>query len=123
MLLAAARGLVGVSLVTANPLFALWVGARIQTDVGLSMATVGVTASVLIVTTFVLYKALTRLSAAYDDAVGRIGPRGQLPWQTPTCVERRANAAVQPTSATEWIAVATSAAAVVAFGIWFFFLA
>jgi hypothetical protein len=123
MVLGGLTALVGVSLVTAGPLFALWVGARFQTEVGLSMTTVGVTAGVLIVITFVLYKAFTRLSAAYDDAVRRTGPRGQLPWLAPVGVERRAIAAGQPRSATDWIAVAAAAAAVVAFVIWFFFLA
>jgi hypothetical protein len=112
-----------VSLLTAGPLLALWAGSRIQTEAGLSMTAVGVAVGVLSVTTFLLYKALTRLSTAYDHAVGRTRPRRQLAWQEPVGVHRRAIAAQEPPSAIDWVIVVTAASAVVAFGIWFFFLA
>jgi hypothetical protein len=51
--------LVSVNLWTGGPLFALWVGSRIQAAVGqLSMAAVGATVAALIVETLVLYKVL-----------------------------------------------------------------
>jgi hypothetical protein len=105
------------------PLLALWVGSRVQTEVGLSMAAVAITLGMLIVTSLPLYKALTHLNAAYDEAVRRTRPRRQLPWQEPLSGKRRAIASQQPLSAIECIVVATVVAAVLAFALWFFFLA
>jgi hypothetical protein len=122
--LAALTTFVTVNLVTGGPLLALWVGSRIQTAAGqLSMAAVGATIGILIVETFVLYKALTFLNAAYNEAIGRSLPRRQLPWHKPMSGERGSFAAKRPLLATERIVVWTVVAAGLAFEAWFFVLA
>jgi hypothetical protein len=122
--LGALTTLVSVNLLTGGPLLALWVGSRIQTAVGhLSMGAVGATLGVLIVETFLLYKALTYLNAAYNDAIGRTLPRRQLAWHKPMSGERRSAEAKQPLSATERIVVSTVVLAILAFEGWFFFFA
>jgi hypothetical protein len=122
--LGAMTTLVSVNLLTGGPLLALWVGSRIQTAVGhLSMGAVGATLGVLIVETFLLYKALTYLNAAYDEAIDRTLPRRQMPWHKPMSGERRSMSAKRPLSATERIVVATVVLAILAFEGWFFFFA
>jgi hypothetical protein len=87
------------------------------------MAAVGASVGVLIVTTFLLYRVLSHLNAAYDEAVGRTRPRRQLPWNKPVSGERRDVAAEQPASAVEGVVVRTVVAAGLAFGVWFFLFA
>jgi hypothetical protein len=113
-----------VNLLTGGPLLALWVGSRVQTAVGqLSMGAVGATLGVLIFETLLLYKALTYLNAAYNEAIGRTLPRRQVPWHKPMSGERRSVAVKRPLSATERIVVATVVLALLAFEGWFFVLA
>jgi hypothetical protein len=100
------------------------VGSRIQTAVGqLSMAAVGATIGVLIVETLLLYKALTYVNAAYNQAIGRTLPRRQLPWHKPMSGERRSLQVRRPLSATERIVVGLVVAAVLGFEVWFFVFA
>jgi hypothetical protein len=122
--LGAMTALVTVNLLTGGPLLALWVGSRVQTAVGqLSMGAVGATLGVLIFETLLLYKALTYLNAAYNEAIGRTLPRRQVPWHKPMSGERRSVAVKRPLSATERIVVATVVLALLAFEGWFFVLA
>jgi hypothetical protein len=116
--------LVSVNLWTGGPVFALWVGSRIQTAVGeLSMAAVGATVGVLIVETFVLYRLLALLNARYNVVIGRVVPRQQAAWLKPMSGERRALEVKRPLSAIERIVVASVVIAVLAFEVWFFFFA
>jgi hypothetical protein len=116
--------LVSVNMWTGGPLFALWVGSRVQAAIGqLSMAAVGATVGVLIVETLVLYKLLAVLSLRYDRLIGRTRRRQQAPWMKPTTGERRAIEVRQPLSAVERIVVASVVAAVLCLEIWFFFFA
>jgi hypothetical protein len=119
--LGALTAFVSVLLVIGAPLFALWVASRIQTEVGLTMAAAGATVGALILTTFLLYKALTRLTEAYEETIGRTRPRGQLPWNKPVSGERRAIAARRPLSAIDWIVVGTVVVTALAFAAYFFF--
>jgi hypothetical protein len=124
IVLAVLTMLVSVNLLTGGPVFSLWVGSRIQVGAGhLSMAAVGGTVGVLIVVTFLLYKALTYLNAAYDEAIGRRLPRQQAPWHKPMSGERRSVTARHPLSATERIVVGTAVVAALAFEAWFFVFA
>lgn len=123
MLLGALTAVVSAFLLTAAPLFALWVGSRVQSEVGLTMGGVGVTICVLVLTSLLLYKALIKLNSAYDDSVGRTRPRRQLPWHEPASSRRRGVTASQPLSVIDWIVLGTVVAASLAFGVWFFFLA
>jgi hypothetical protein len=116
--------LVSVNLWTGGPLLAVWVGSRIQAAAGqLSMAAVGGTVAVLIIETFLLYKALAYLNSRYNDAIGRVIPRQQAPWMKPMSGERRALEVRRPLTATERIVVASVVVAVLALEIWFFFFA
>jgi hypothetical protein len=122
--LGALTTLITVNLVTGGPLLALWVGSRVQTAAGqVSMAAVGATLGVLIVETLLLYKALTFLNAAYNEAIGRTLPRRQVAWLKPIRGERASFAAKRPLSATERIVVGTVVAAALAFETWFFVFA
>jgi hypothetical protein len=124
VLLGALSVLVTVNLVTGGPLLALWVGSRIQTAIGqLSMTAVGATIGVLIVETFVLYKALAFLSNAYNEAIGRSVPRQQVPWLKPMSGERRSLTAKRPLTGMERIVVSCVVAAMLAFELWFFVFA
>ncbi len=124
IVLAALTALVTVNILTGGPLLSLWVGSRVQTALGhLSMLAVGATLAVLIVVTFVLYKALAYLNAAYNEAIGRKMPRRQAPWHKPMTGERRAIATKRPLSAVERIVVGTAVVAALGFEGWFFVLA
>lgn len=124
IMLGALTTLVSVNLWTGGPLLALWVGSRIQAAVGqLSMAAVGATIGVLILETFLLYRALAFLTARYNAALGRSLPRRQAPWMKPMSGERRAIEVRQPLSAPERIVILSVVAAILAFEVWFLFFA
>jgi hypothetical protein len=115
---------VSVNLWTGGPLLALWVGSRIQVAVGqLSMAAVGATLGVLIIETFLLYKALAFLNARYNEAIGRTVARQQTAWLKPMSGERRALAVRAPLTAVERIVLISVVGAILALEVWFFFLA
>jgi hypothetical protein len=116
--------LVSVNLWTGGPLLALWVGSRIQAAVGqLSMAAVGATLGVLILETFLLYKALAFLNARYNRAIGRTVKRQQTAWLKPMSGERRSLRVTEPLTAVERIVVVSVTVAFEAAVVWFFFLA
>ncbi len=106
ILLGVLTTLVSLNLWTGGPLFALWVGSRVQASIGtLSMAAVGATIGVLIVETFLLYKLLAILHARYNAVIGRTVPRQQAAWLKPMSGERRTLQTRQPLSAVEKIVV------------------
>ena len=116
--------LVSVNLWTGGPLLAVWVGSRVQAAIGqVSMSAIAATVGVLIVETYLLYRALSFLSQRYDDAIGRKMPRQQAAWLKPMSGERRAIAVRRPLTAVERIVVATVVVAALTFEIWFFFFA
>jgi hypothetical protein len=116
--------LVSVNLWTGGPLLALWVGSRIESAVGqLSMGAVAATIGVLILETYLLYRALAFLTVRYNAVLGRETLRHQHPWLKPMSGERRAEEVRQPLTAVERIVVLTVVVAVLVFEIWFFFFA
>jgi hypothetical protein len=116
--------LVSVNIWTGGPLFAVWVGSRVQAAVGqLSMSAIAATLGVLIVETYLLYRALAFLSYRYNEAIGRRMPRQQAAWLKPMSGERRAVEVKQPLTAVERIVVVTVVVAILVFEIWFFFFA
>jgi hypothetical protein len=116
--------LVSINLWTGGPLFALWVGSRVQASIGtLSMSAVGATIGVLIVVTYVLYRLLAWLNVRYYAAIGRKLPRQQAAWLKPMSGERRALQVRRPLSGVERIVVISVVVAVLAFEVWFFFFA
>src|SRR2546423_9224041 len=106
VLLGVLTTLVSVNLWTGGPLFAVWVGSRIQAAVGhLSMGAVAGTVGVLIVETLLLYKVLAFLSLRYNVVIGRRMRRQQAPWLKPMSGERRALEVKEPLTAVERIVV------------------
>jgi hypothetical protein len=124
VVLATATTLVSLNLWTGGPLFAVWVGSRIQAAVGtLSMAAVGATVGVLIVVTFLLYRVLAWLSVRYNAVIGREMKRQQAAWLKPMSGERRTIRTREPLTAVERIVVTTVVVAFEVFVVWFFFFA
>lgn len=122
VLLATATTLVSVNLWSGGPLFAVWVGSRIQTAVGtLSMGAIAATVGVLIVESVVLYQLLAWLSIRYDAVIGRRRRRQQSAWLKPMSGERRTLEVKAPLSAVERIVVISVVVAFQAFVVWFFF--
>jgi hypothetical protein len=116
--------LVSLNLWTGGPLLALWVGSRVQAAVGqLSMGAVAATVGVLIVVTYLLYKALAFLTMRYDEVIGRTRTRQQTAWLKPISGERRSETVKRPLSAVERIVVIVVVVAFEVFVVWFFFFA
>jgi hypothetical protein len=120
-----AIALVSLNIWTGGPLFALWVGSRIQGSfTSLSMAAVASVVIVLGTVTLGLTLVLSWLSLVYDDMVGRPRTRQRPSWLKSLSGER--NAVVSetvPLSAVERLLVVVVIVAVTTFEIWFFFFA
>jgi hypothetical protein len=123
LLLLALMALASVNLFTGAPLFAIWVGSRVQGDSGsLSMAAVFSVVVVMALVCSALIWALNRMSAAHDALIGRPVARRQTPWMKPF---NAGSARAQQTSlrALDKILVGTVVLAGLGFEAWFFFLA
>ena len=116
--------LVSINLWTGGPLFAVWVGSRVQAAEGqLSMAAVGATVGVLILVTMLLYRLLAVISLRYDEVIGRRTRRQQAPWLKPMSGERRSLEVNRPLSAVERLMVLWVVVALLGLEVWFFFFA
>jgi hypothetical protein len=121
-----ASALVAINIWIGSPLVALWVGSQVQRGMGhLSMTAVFTVVVVLGVLVLALTWTLARLNARYDELIGRSPEqREPLPWLRSMRGERESEARTRVgISAVERIVVLTVVAAVLAFEIWFFFLA
>jgi hypothetical protein len=113
-----------INIWTGGPLFALWVGSRVQSSGPPSMAAVGVVAVVLGAVSFGLVRLLAVFDAVYDRLTGR-GTRvnRHVPWlrsmrgERPHYEKQRA----RDLSPLEVILIVSVVVAVIAFEIWFFF--
>jgi hypothetical protein len=125
--LALATALVAVNIWTGAPLFAVWVGSRIQrsSSSGLSMGAVFAVIVLLALLEIALTLTLTRLGAVYDELTGRpLAARRTSPWLRSMRGEREDVARRRHgISALERIVVISVVAAVMAFEVWFFFFA
>lgn len=122
--LATLTTLVSINLWTGGPLFALWVGSRIQAAAGqVSMGAVGGTIGVLIVVSLILYRILTALNRRYDQLIGRSVKRQQTAWLRPMSGERHSLTATRPPTLVEKIVTASVVVAFELFVVWFFFFA
>jgi hypothetical protein len=120
-----ATALVAMNVWTGAPLFAVWVGSKVQHNSLLSMRGVFSVVAVLAVVAFLLAWALSWLSAKYDELTGRPATAGQTsPWHRTKRGDRvqdiRSRYGI---SAPEKVVVACVVAGVLAFEIWFFFFA
>jgi len=122
--LAAAAAFVTVNIWTGAPLLALWVGSQAAGPTGTSMTAVFVVVVVLAALVLTLTALLGRISRRYDRLAGRAADRRVLPWMRSMRSERDAYVkARQGVSAVERVVVLSVSVAVIAFNVWFFFLA
>lgn len=123
--LAGAAALVAVNIWTGAPLLALWIGSRTVGETRLSMGAVAVVVIVLAIAVYSLTFLLGRLSAAYDEVVGRPeGTRQAAPWLRSMRAERdELIAESRAFNAVERLVVLSVSACALAFNVWFFFLA
>lgn len=88
------------------------------------MSAIAVVAVVLIVSELVLVRALSFLTARYDDATGYQRPRQQASWLKAQSAERKGLGGVaRRISPSERILSAVVVLAVIGFEVWFFFFA
>jgi hypothetical protein len=124
--LVTASALCSINLWTGAPLFAVWVGSKVQGNLNnLSMTAVFSVVAVLAATVFLLALVLTWLNAKYDQLTGRPpAARQTSPWLRSMRDEREENVRRKyGISAVERVVVVSVVAAVLAFEVWFFFFA
>jgi hypothetical protein len=124
VVLVALMSLAAVNLFTGAPLFAIWVGSRVQGESGgLSMTAVFTVIVVMAVVCWALVWALNAMGARHDELVGRPAwRRRQSPWMrafnTPS--GRQQGISLR---ALDKILVGAVVLAGLAFETWFFFFA
>ena len=118
--------LVSINIWTGCPLFAVWVGSKVQAAQGrLSMTALFTVVVVLAVTVVALGGLLAWLNGKYDELTGRPKEARQTsPWLRSMRGERESDIRRRyGISAVERVVVISVVAAVLAFEIWFFFFA
>jgi len=123
ILLAGLTAVLAINLWTGAPLFAIWVGSRVQKGTGLTMSTVLVVLVVLAVCVSALVFALSRVEAAYKTVTGQETQRRTSPWLRSMRGERPELAHQQGLTGFEKGLAAAVVLGVVAFEAWFFFFA
>lgn len=115
--------LLTVNLYTGGPLFAIWLGSRVQTSSTLSMSTVGVVLGTLVLMVAAIVWALSRLGATYERLSGNEpASRRTTPWMRSLRDERHEYTQERrPLTGFEKMMVGSVAVAVIAFEVWFFF--
>jgi hypothetical protein len=121
--LAGLTAVLAINLWTGAPLFAIWVGSRVQKGTGLTMSTVLVVMAVLAVCVTLLVLALSRVEAAYKTVTGQETQRRTSPWLRSMRGERPELAHQQGLTGFEKGLAAAVVLGVVAFEGWFFFFA
>ena len=124
--LVAGSALCTINMWTGAPLFAVWVGSKVQGDLNnLSMTAVFSVIVVLAVLVFLLAWILTWLNAKYDELTGRPpAARQTSPWLRSMRDEREVDARAKfGISPVERVVVISVVLAVLVFEAWFFFLA
>ena len=124
--LVAASAVCSINLWTGAPLFAVWVGSKVQGNLNnVSMTAVFSVILVLAVSVFGLGFLLTWLNAKYDEVTGRPpAARQTSPWLRSMRDEREEEVRRKyGISGVERAVVASVVAGVLAFEVWFFFFA
>jgi hypothetical protein len=115
--------LAAVNLFTGAPLFAIWVGSRVQGDSsGLSMTAVLTVVLVLALVCWALVWLLSVLGDMHDALTGRAGSRRQSPWMKPFN-SPRGGAQAGGLRALDKVLIGTVVLAALAFEAWFFLFA
>ena len=123
LLLVASMALASVNLFTGAPLFAIWVGSRVQGESGsLSMTAVLSVVVVMALVCSALVWSLNRMGAAHDALIGRPATRRQTTWMKPF---NSGSASAQGASlrTLDKVLVGAVVLAGLAFEAWFFFFA
>jgi hypothetical protein len=112
-----------VNVWTGAPLFAVWVGSRVQGTSGVKMGPLFVVVGVLIVLELVLVYALGWINGRYDHITGRDKlVRRPPPWRSSLSAEREdVVRREEGVNAIERVVSISVAAGLAAFQIWFFF--
>jgi hypothetical protein len=121
-----ATAIVSINVWTGAPLFAVWVGSKVQGNLNsLSMTAVFSVVLVLAALVLALAWALTWFNAKYDELTGRPpAARQTSPWLRSMRDERETDVRSKyGISAVEKVVVVSVVAAVLVFEFWFFFLA
>jgi hypothetical protein len=121
--LAGLTAVLAINLWTGAPLFAIWVGSRVQKGTGLTMSTVLVVMAVLAACVTVLVFALTRVEAAYKTVTGQETQRRTAPWLRSMRGESDELIHQQGLTGFEKGLAAAVVLGVIAFEGWFFFFA
>jgi hypothetical protein len=124
--LIAASALITINIWTGAPLFAVWVGSRIQAAQDrLSMGALFAVIAVLGLSVFLLAVLLARVNGRYDSLVGRSSKvRYSSPWLRSMRGEREEDIRREVgISGVEKAVVLSVVGAALAFEIWFFFFA
>jgi hypothetical protein len=124
--LVAASAVCSINLWTGAPLFAVWVGSKVQGNLNnVSMTALFSVILVLAISVFGLGFLLTWLNAKYDDLTGRPpAARQTSPWLRSMRDEREDEVRRKyGISGVERAVVASVVAGVLAFEVWFFFFA
>ena len=122
--LALLTALLTVNLYTGAPLFAIWVGSRVQGGTGLTMSAVGAVMGVLAVTVAIIVFLLIRVEAAYKFLSGEaVDKRRTAPWMRSLRDERPELAVKRPMTGFEKALIFSVVLAAILFEIWFFFFA
>jgi len=121
--LVALMAVVTLNVWTGSPLFAVWVGSRVQGTGPPSMAAIAAVAATLGVVSFVLVQILARVEQVYNRVSGRRpGVRQHVPWLRSLRGERPEEQGSRGRlSPLEILLVGSVVLAVAAFEIWFFF--
>jgi hypothetical protein len=123
VLLAGLTAVLAINLWTGAPLFAIWVGSRVQKGTGLTMSTVIVVMAVLATSVALLVLALTRVEAAYKTVTGQETNRRTAPWLRSMRDERPELVHQQGLTGFEKGLAVAVVLGVIAFEGWFFFFA
>ena len=121
--LAAAIGVLTLNVWTGSPLFALWVGSRVQGSGPPKMSAIFAVAAVLAVMAFASLRLVTRLGEAYDRLTGNVATvRTHAPWLRSMRGEREQYEGEAPKlTVQERVVVAIVMLAFAVFEVWFFF--
>jgi hypothetical protein len=120
-LLVAATAFLTISIWTADPVFALWVGSQVVGKTQLSIGAVFVVILVLAVLVAVMVVALVKLNATYDALIGRPERERRFTWLRSMRAEGQDEIDFgRGVTILERITVITVWIAVVAFLVWFF---
>jgi len=120
IILAALTAVLAINLYTGAPLFAIWVGSRVQNGTQLTMSTVMVVVGVLVATVALLVFLLTRVEAAYRVVTNQPTKRRTAPWLRSMRAEREQHER-RPLTGPEKALVGAVVLGWCSFQIWFFF--